>query len=202
MPTLKAGSWNNPRAFFFRGSFSFSPTSGGFTLIEVIVVISLISVMMVFAFPRLSGFLHVDNRDQAARWVIAANVRLKNRAVKEQARCVLRVDMSGNRMSVMSGSGQDGSDQDASGGQGGLVEAGESFVAKEGLEINGVAFSTEEIVSTGTADIVFYEQGYSDRAVIHMTDGDRRFSFYIAPFLSRVRVYDGHVAPNEAGGGA
>jgi len=60
------------------------------------------------------------------------------------------------------------------------------------LTVTGVLFAGRDTVLTGTVDILFHTRGYSDRAVIHMKDGDRRFSFIIEPFLSQVKVVEGH----------
>jgi hypothetical protein len=54
-------------------------------------------------------------------------------------------------------------------------------------------FPDGEKITDQTADIVFSEKGYCDRAIIHMKDGDSQFSIYIEPFLPRVTVYDGYI---------
>ncbi len=202
MPISRAGSWSKFRSFS-PGSRTFSDRSEtGFTLIEVLVVLSLLAIMMFFAFPRLSAFIHLNTRDEAARWIIAANMQLKNRALSHQQPHVLRVDISHNRMLALVRSQEEESGSDASGDQEAELEDLSRFAPQDDLAITGVAFSPAETIATGTADIVFHEQGYSDQAVIYMTAGDRLFSFYIAPFLSRVAVYDGHVDFAAAAGRA
>src|SRR6056297_1199495 len=231
MQISKAGSWNDCRPFFFVrnlmafqhfvfppvdhrliSSASFQDSSknartAGFTLIEVIVVISLMSVMLIFAFPRLSGFLTADNKNRAGRWIISQNLLLKTKAVQDKTAYILRVDISGNRFSTMPASEAEKETAIA-------VEAVKKTTENSAWEINeksgskavrnkfvpggeltvvGVAFPEGETVQSGTADIVFYEQGYSDRAIIHMCEQEDRFSFYIAPFLNRVQVYEGHI---------
>jgi prepilin-type N-terminal cleavage/methylation domain-containing protein len=173
--------------------------TGGFTLIEIIVVISLIALMLVFSFPQLSGFLAVNNRNKAVRWMISQRTVLSTKAVKEQTPYVLRVDISGNRIVTMSlplpgafPSGDAGmcpAFDTASSGQ----TARNTFVCGGDLAIAGVMFPDGETINAETADIVFSEKGYCDRAIIHMKDGGSRFSIYIEPFLPRVTVYDGYI---------
>ncbi|MFO7560982.1 MAG: type II secretion system protein, partial [Desulfobacterales bacterium] len=71
--------------------------NSGFTLIELIVVIVILSVLLVFAMPRFSSFIFTDNTDRIARWVIFKAGSLKNRAVKEQKQYVINVDLDNNR---------------------------------------------------------------------------------------------------------
>ena len=202
MPILRAGSWNKSRSCFFRCTTFANRAGAGFTLIEVIVVLSLIAIMTVVAFPRLSAFLQLNTRDEAARWIIAANVRLKNRSRSHQQPHMLRVDISENRMLALAWSQEEKLENGETGDQKAALEVLSRFAPQNNSVITGVAFSPVETIATGTADIVFHGQGYSDQAVIYMTDGDGSFSFYIAPFLSRVAVYDGHVDFATAAGRA
>lgn len=180
--------------------------TGGFTLIEIIVVISLIALMLVFSFPQLSGFLAVNNKNKAVRWMIAQRTMLSTKAVKEQTPYVLRVDISGNRIITMplplpgafsSGDGMcplidtESPDQTAR----------NTFVCGGDLAIAGVVFPDGETINSETADILFSEKGYCDRAIIHMKDGGSRFSIYIEPFLPRVTVYDGYIKFGQRWGG-
>lgn len=170
--------------------------AGGFTLIEITVVISLIALLIVSSLPQLSGFLAANNRNKAVRWMIAQRAALKTKAVKDQIRYVLRVDISGNRIMAMPMSGEPGSEgaippvTDAALA---AVKAQKTFVCGGDLDIVDVEFPEVETDASRTADIVFYEKGYCDQAVIHMNDGGDRFSIYIEPFLPRVTVYAGHV---------
>ena len=62
------------------------------------------------------------------------------------------------------------------------------------IDILDVEYPDEEKISTGQADINFYEKGYSDQAIIHMKNSDdEHFSFLIEPFLSQVRMYNTYV---------
>lgn len=168
----------------------------GFTLIEIIVVISLISLMLVFSFPRLSGFLSVNNKAKAIRWMIAQRTALKIKAVKEQTRYVLRVDISDNRILVMPMPRALSSEDEISpaiDANSPSVTARNAFICGGELDIVGVEFPDGESISSQSADIVFYEKGYCDQAIIHMKDGDNCFSIYVEPFLPRITVYDGHI---------
>ncbi|NIW00138.1 hypothetical protein GWN26_13855 [Candidatus Saccharibacteria bacterium] len=60
----------------------------------------------------------------------------------------------------------------------------------DGLKIADIEFSVRGKVSSGRTDITFYKNGYSDKALIHVQDGEAYVSYLIEPFLSEVTRYD------------
>ena len=72
--------------------------NNGFTLIELIVVLSLISVMFFVATPRFSVFLFGDDTDTTLRWLMIKIRDVKQRSVAEQKDYVLNLDFENNRM--------------------------------------------------------------------------------------------------------
>ncbi len=154
-----------------------------FTLIELIVVTALISIMLVVAIPRLEGGLFSDGGDQTARWIIANVSQLKEKAVLDQKTYLLNVSPDTQRMWITT---EEMSDADAD------TAREEGYRLPRGVNIDHVAFSRDDRVSTGTIPIGFYPQGFSDRAVIRIrtNDGDR-MAFFIEPFLARVDLVRG-----------
>jgi prepilin-type N-terminal cleavage/methylation domain-containing protein len=155
----------------------------GFTLIELIVVTALISIMLVVAIPRLEGGLFSDGSDETARWIIANVRNLKEKAIIEKKTYLLNVSPDVQRLWITE-AGMADADADAA------REAGYSM--PRGVNIDHVAFSQTERLSSGTIPIAFYPKGYSDKAVIRVRteDGDR-LAFFIEPFLSRVNLVRG-----------
>ena len=155
----------------------------GFTLIEMVVVTALISIMLVVAIPRLEGGLFSDGSDDAARWVIATVRGLKEKAVVENKTYLLNVSPDVQRLWITE-AGMADTDADAA------REAG--YALPRGVNIDHVAFSQTERISSGTVPIAFYPGGYSDKAVIRVrtNDGDR-LAFVIEPFLAGVDLVRG-----------
>ncbi len=184
----------------YKISISFQESAGsekgGFTLIEIVVVVSLIALMLVFSFPKLSGFLSVDNKNQVIRWLIAQRTILRTSAVREQAPYLLRVNISDNQMSTMplAGTVASGDDLFADGnGETASKKIRQKYTCGGDLEIISVVLPDDETILSGTVDIVFFERGYCQQAIIQMKDGDDRFSIHIEPFLPRVVVYEGNI---------
>ena len=181
--------------------------TGGFTLIELIVVMALITIMLGFATPQLRSVLFVDGTKKASRWMMITIPAIKTKAIREQKLMVLGISIDQNNMWVVDPQPtkkEENSDEEDE------FKDSEDFEntddLKEGpakqnlfklpsdLHIVDVEFPNEDRISTGEADINFYPQGYSDHAIIHVEDNDgNRFSFLIEPFLSNIKRIDDYV---------
>jgi prepilin-type N-terminal cleavage/methylation domain-containing protein len=154
----------------------------GFTLIELMVVMLLISIVMAVAIPRfMSGTLQ-DPVKKTSRWLIDTARILRSTAIKQQKRFSLVVDLSDNRFWTV----DEQMDEET------LIEAKEkSFDLPKDLRIIAVLFPDKERINSGTAEINFYPAGYSDRVLIDMEKDDAlRFSYLFEPLLPRVKLFD------------
>jgi prepilin-type N-terminal cleavage/methylation domain-containing protein len=157
----------------------------GFTLIELIVVITLISLMLFFAIPRFQVDVLSDNTNKASRWIMLKVHSLKEKAVREQKLYVLHISLDSNRLWITS---EIMSQEE--------LQAAEAngYELSDDINLLDVEYPDEEKISVGRADIYFYKKGYSDKAIIHISNDDNeRRSFLIEPFLSHVRLYDKYI---------
>ena len=58
------------------------------------------------------------------------------------------------------------------------------------VRIAEVEFPIGGKIISGRADIRFYITGHTDKALIHLDDGDRQLSFLIEPFMTKVKVFE------------
>ena len=157
----------------------------GFTLIELIVVITLISLMLFLAIPRFQVDVLSDNTNKVSRWIMVKVHSLKEKAVSEQKLYVLHISLDSNRLWVTS---EIMSQEE--------LQAAEAngYELSDDIKLLDVEYPDEEKISVGRADIYFYKKGYSDKAIIHISNDDNeRRSFLIEPFLSRVRLYNKYI---------
>jgi prepilin-type N-terminal cleavage/methylation domain-containing protein len=157
----------------------------GFTLIELIVVITLISLMLFFVIPRFQVDVLSDNTNKVSRWIMLKVHSLKEKAVREQKLYVLHISLDSNRLWVTS---EIMSQEE--------LQAAEAngYELSDNINLLDVEYPDEEKISDGRADIYFYKKGYSDKAIIHISNDDNeRRSFLIEPFLSHVRLYDKYI---------
>ena len=166
----------------------FSGAGHGFTLIEIAVVILLISIMLLVALPRLPDSPLTDQTRKTKRWVILKVQDLKERAVQDQKTYTLHVGIDSRRLWITSDDMSDENKEQAE---------KKAFKLDEDLKVLDVEYPGDEKIESGRADILFFAKGYSDRAIIHMSDGDARFSFQIEPFLSNVKLYNAYTGYEE-----
>lgn len=154
---------------FFKGLTS------GFTLIEVIVVITLVSLMLFFAVPRFQHLLQQNDSTTVSRWTMLNVKLLKEKSVRENRLYILHVDMDANCMWVTDENMTEENLQDAK---------DKSYCLPGNMRLLDVMFSDGNHISTGTAQIRFYKKGYSDYAMIHFENEDQqKLSCLIEPFM-------------------
>ena len=163
----------------------FPPPSKGFTLIELIVVMALISILLFFSLPRFQGTFVQDSSQKAVRWVLYTVKMLRQDALKNRKTFTLHVELGAGSMWVTD---ESMSEEDVENARQGAYEF------PDHMEILDVEFPDGEKTSYGQADVRFYPKGYSDRVMIHLrANDDEQMSLLIEPFLPNVKVYDTYV---------
>lgn len=153
-----------------------------FTLIELIVVISVISVLLAFSLPRLDVSLFSDKKRSISSWIVLNARELKEKAMQEQVLLVLNIDLDNNQMWVSVGPMTEDTPKT------------EEFKVPSGYTLMDVEFMNEQKINRGIAEIYFYPKGYSDKAVIHIEDKDNdQYSYLIEPFLPHVKVFEKYI---------
>lgn len=158
-----------------------SDNPGGFTLIELIVVMALFGIMLFFSLPRLQDNPFLDDAKKSSRWLIGKVEALKESAVRDKIQYALNFDLDSGRMweTNVSMSAED-------------LESARlnSHTLPAHVHIVDIEFPGRGKVISGQTEITFYRAGYTDKALIHLQDGDRYLSFLIEPFLSEVQFFD------------
>jgi len=157
----------------------------GFTLIELIVVITLLSIMLFFAIPQFQSNVLTDSTKKITQWMLLKIPNLKEKAVREQIRYVLHVGLDSNRLWIT----QESMSQES-------IQSSETdgYNLPDDIKLLDVEYPDRGKISAGQADIYFNETGYSDKAIIHLENDDReKFSFLIEPFLNQVFFYNRYV---------
>lgn len=157
----------------------------GFTLIELIVVVSLISIMLFLYIPKFQEAVVFDNTKKASRWIIGKVKALKESSVSNQKLYVFHIDLDNNRMWATDELMLEEEMQNAE---------SQGFELSDDINLVDVEYPGKDKILFGHADIYFYKKGYSDKALIHIEDSNnKQLSFLIEPFLSKVRLYEEYV---------
>ena len=151
----------------------------GFTLIELIFVIALIGLMLFFSLPRLQNNPFIDDSKKSARWLIGKVQTLKESAIRDQKQYSLHFDLDSGRIWETNESMSQEDHESA---------VLNSYALPEDVRIIDVEYPAKEKITTGQTEITFYKAGYTDKAFVHMQEGETYLSFLIEPFLSNVQV--------------
>jgi prepilin-type N-terminal cleavage/methylation domain-containing protein len=154
---------------------------GGYTLIELIVVVALLGIMIAFTVPRLHNTLFLDDTDTVSRWIIGKVQALREAAIQDERQYILHIDMDTHRLWDTNESMSEENREEA---------ALEAYTLPGNVRIVEVEFPVSGKFSSGRADIRFYKTGHTDKVMIHLDDGDRKLSFLIEPFLAKTKLFE------------
>ena len=154
----------------------------GFTLIELMVVMLLISIILAVAIPRFDSAPFQNPRKKLSRWMINAVRHLRSEAIQKQKVQALVVDLSEQRMWMIH---EEMGDEELA------AAAEKAFSLDSSVRMVNARYPDQESINTGTIEVRFYPAGYSDRILIHLEDEDaERISFLLEPLLPKVKIFD------------
>jgi len=175
IPSLYA---NNKHQITNHGQF---PHNAGFTLIELIVVVALMGLMLFFSLPRLQNNPFLNDTKTSSRWLISKIQTLRESATRDQKRYTLHFDLDSGRVwetnEAMSPEDIENTVMD-------------SYTLPDDLRIIDIEYPSKGKIYSGQAEITFYKAGYTNKALVHLQDGDTYLSFLIEPFLSDVEFFE------------
>jgi len=147
----------------------------GFTLMELIVVILLLTIMLGFAIPAFEGSVMTGSREQVIRELMSDVQKLKTAALRRQTVHTLHLDLDRDRLWVSQDNGVESEAQPHDASVWRLP--GDTRIAQ-------VRFPDDRQIRAGTVEIKFYPQGYSDRAIIQLVgEGKQPTDLVIEAFL-------------------
>lgn len=155
--------------------------NSGFTLIELIVVVTLLGLMLFFSLPRLQNNPFLDDTKKSSRWLIGKIQTLKESAIRDQKRYTLHFDLDSGRVWETHESMSPENIENAE---------LESYELPDNIRIIDIEYPTKGKIYSGQAEITFYKAGHTDKALVHMQDDDTDLSFLIEPFLSDVQLFE------------
>ncbi len=169
-------------------TFSLQPeqpeSNKGFTLIELSVVVFLIGLMLIIAVPKVRDTMLGGGLETVVNRMIDTTRELRSDAVRNQVDYILRLDLDNNLIWTHSA--------DMTPEARGEMKK-RAFKLPEEVKIMDIYFSEEEKITDGEATIRFSRKNYTQPAVIHLAEKDRRFTLVFKPFLNSVRTFDKYI---------
>ena len=179
------GSWNK----HFNGHNTVHYT-GGFTLIELTMVILLFGLLVSFTIPRLESSILTDDLKKASRKIVGTINELRNTALRNHRDYYLKLDLESGRLWIDSPSM---SEEERT------IAREQSSPLPETVHFIDIWFKEGGKKSMGEASIRFTRKGYIQPSAIHLgSDDGRIFTLLMQPFLGKVELTDSYMEFEDA----
>ena len=165
----------------------------GFTLLELLVVLVIISLMSVLVVPQLTGSLSKTNLQTASKKISASLRYARSRAASEKITYIAIFDFEKDRLSIMTGQeAQTGETikEDLGDGEEPVIRS-KSYDLPDGVKLEkGV--SGEDEIDSGLFQIAFFPTGSSSGGDVILTnDRGKRYKISVDFITGIVRLREG-----------
>ena len=159
--------------------------SRGFTLIEILVVMVLISIVTAFTLPAIRTSLFSDQLKTTARRLVGFVTEVSQNAVSKQSEYRISFDLEENHVWATPEAAKSKQEEEAK-------EI--KLVVPESVRIVDVVSANSEKNSQGTATLFLSKKGYIDKTAIHLrSDDGRDMTIILSPFLGVTRIFDSYI---------
>jgi general secretion pathway protein H len=158
---------------------------GGFTLIELTIVILLMGFMLSFTLPRIRDVALSDNLKTTVRTLTSTIKALRYQAIKDNQEYFLKFSFASKKFWSDS---PNLSEEDRA------AAIKNAFSPPPDVRIIDICLKDDEKYLSGTISISFSRDGYISPSVIHLgSDDGRQFTLSLRPFLGNVDVLEEYV---------
>lgn len=166
------------------------PAVRGFTLLELLVVLVLMSLMTALVAPRLAGTLASTSARTSVKRIAAALRYARNHAASEKAVYVAAFHRETSRVAVGKMPESTGERPASESGELLLIDP-RVFTLAKGVRIESVVPASGETDDTDPARIVFYSNGASSGGKVIVADEkDRQAGLSVDVIMGTVRLED------------
>ncbi|MCI5211801.1 MAG: type II secretion system protein GspH [Candidatus Electrothrix sp. ATG2] len=162
----------------------------GFTLLELIIVMALISLTASFAVPKIQSSLYTNELSASAQRFVGLVTEAGQEARAKHTAFALRFDAEANTFSAVPvNTGPETTAEEADKGY--LRAKLDDSVTLAGIETR----REESLPERSETGIFFTTKGYTEKAAIHFEgeNGDQ-LTVLLSPFLGTARILEGHVS--------
>jgi type II secretion system protein H len=171
----------------------------GFTLLELLVVLTLMSIMLAVSVPRFRNSLFTDPLSSSARQIIATVREARQQALQSDTGCFIITDIEEKKLELACPSAPTGADNETEQAQE-ETTAVKSIILPEETRIESIYNGSGERYAAGSVRLWINPQGLMEPAIFNLTSGDESIGMSFSPFLPEVRMADEAIVPDDAGG--
>ncbi len=174
-------------------SAGLATTERGFTLLELLVVLTLIAIMLALSVPAFRTSLFTDQLRQSARSIIGTIHAVRQAAAGSRNGCYLDIDLGENQLSYTCPKPP---------AQGEEVETSEDTPAPvvklpSAVRVASLWSGIDEQVTSGTASLWVNQNGRMDQLIINLTDGEKELALICSVFIAGIRLEDKAMTPAD-----
>ncbi len=165
----------------------------GFTLLELLVVLTLIAIMLALSVPAFRTSLFTDQLRQSARSIIGILHEVRQAATGSRSGCYLDIDLGENQLSYTCPQPP---------AQGEDLQSSEDTPAPAvklgpAVRVSSLWSGDDNSVASGTVSLWVNQNGQMDRLIINLTDGEKELALISSVFVAEIRLEDKAVSPAE-----
>ncbi|OQY00798.1 MAG: hypothetical protein B6I26_05835 [Desulfobacteraceae bacterium 4572_130] len=155
----------------------------GFTLIELITVMSILGIVLFFVIPEFETFTYFSNSENSINKIILLVKKLKIKAVSENIDYFMHIDSRANKIWISNDSMEIEKLNE-------LKQKSMTYMRIDSVELfNNIKQENEDI------KIRFSKYEYSDMAFIHIQDNNNNYvTIKIEPFLSNAEIRNKYIS--------
>lgn len=159
----------------------------GFTLIELIVVMTLIALMLSISIPSLRNTFFTDPLKSSARKIIGMVEGVREMAVRTQQPYLLYISQLESRIWYEQ---ENGTEEDRDKGENDPLQGGELSLP-ESVKISGLVVEKDSGSSAGQTIVWVSMQGYMSETLLRLEDDNgNHLNLQFSPFLGPALVSD------------
>jgi general secretion pathway protein H len=159
--------------------------SRGFTVIEILVVMVLISLVTAFTLPAIRTSLFSDQLKATARRLVGFVTEVSQNAVSNQSEYRINFDLEENHVWATPEAAKNKQEEE-------VKEI--KLEVPESIRIVDVVSANSEKNSQGTATLFLSKKGYIDKTAIHLrSDDGRDMTIILSPFMGVTRIFDSYI---------
>jgi prepilin-type N-terminal cleavage/methylation domain-containing protein len=158
--------------------------SGGFTLLELMVVIAIIGITMGYIGPRIFNSLLATSTDRAIRDIMTMIRFARSSAITQHKTYYIRFDLDHEKIAMYP-------KPESSGKEPEILKERE---LPEGIRFKGVKSPYQPSKDHGDVDLRITTEGIVEQGVIYLDDGTGKvYTLKIKPLSGNLKVYDHYV---------
>ena len=170
------------------GKMNNQGTDRGFTFVEMVVVVSILSILFLFSVPLFRDLNLLSAPQPEVSGLAGLIESLKQKAVARNTDVFLHIEPLTGRVWT----------SDAAMDETALDLAKEKgIVFDRDVAIVGVEVFGRQNASSAPVRLCFYKRGYSDRALVHLRDDGEDVTLQISPFLPDVERHYRYVSYDD-----